>query len=206
MTDEDATPSESERNLTKLLAKKDGDAMALAADLLTDNAKLREDKRKLSGQLSDAQAKIPGEDSRVLSKDEAAELDAYRALELKPDELKAKLSDYSTTRAELVKTNNRAALAKLGIKGVALHMRQFDGVELVTEGEDDKFKAKVKVGDDEQTWDAWVKAQGLESDLKDLIETTETRRVFSGPGSPGVVPQDRLKAYIDKHRGDQNAS
>lgn len=94
------TEAEKERrNLDNLLAKKNGDGVALAAQLLGENNNLREDKRKLKVTLSELQGKVPGEGMVLLSADDASAWNAYRELGT-PAELKAAVTERDTFKAD----------------------------------------------------------------------------------------------------------
>ena len=105
MPDEHAdTPAatEAERNLRNLLAKKDGDALALAADLLADNAKLRDRNR-------DLKAKVLPDGAQFITEEEAQELETYRALG-KSSELLSRLEAGETAATELTAKRRQDAL------------------------------------------------------------------------------------------------
>jgi hypothetical protein len=91
MADEDQTTNKAEA-LQKALAKHQGDAMALATFLFSDNYDLREKNRKLKEQ-------IPAEGQMVISKSESEKLETYKALG-KPDELKTRLEAHATMETE----------------------------------------------------------------------------------------------------------
>lgn len=108
------------RNLQNLLAKKDGDAMALAAQLLAENAALRDDKRQLKADLATAQAKAPAEGAIILT---GADATAYAALkELgTADELKALKTerDDFKTKLETEQANNAKTQRQILLRDVA---------------------------------------------------------------------------------------
>jgi hypothetical protein len=83
------------------LAKYNNDAAQLAQQLFTENYTLREDKRKLSSKLQEAEGKAPAEGSLVLSGDDAKAWNSITELNLSPDEIKAKLQSSSDTEKEL---------------------------------------------------------------------------------------------------------
>lgn len=189
MADENTQQTESERNLTKLLAKKDGDAMALAADLLTENAQLRGDKRTLNGRVAELEDKVPKDGTRVLSKADGERFDALMAVEVdgaKGDaqKIKASLEQATRDRQAVVTQANREALSTLGLKPSALRLREFDGVTVTAKKDGDAVTATVKDGDAETPWDTWVKGKGLEADLKDF-GLTETVTVVPAIGQVG---------------------
>jgi len=78
--------------LQKALAKHQGDAMALAAFLFSDNYDLREKNRKLKEQ-------VPAEGSAVVSKPDSEKLEAYKALG-KPEDIKTRLEAHATMETE----------------------------------------------------------------------------------------------------------
>ena len=81
------------------------DALRLAeklADVQSDNYRLREERRTLKQQLSEAAGKVPAADTRVLSAADAAIFDAYTALG-KPADIKQAIDANGTNAAELAK-------------------------------------------------------------------------------------------------------
>lgn len=90
------------------------DALRLAeklADVQSDNYRLREERRNLKQQLTDAQGKVPAEGTRLLTKDEAAIWDAYAALG-KPADIKQAMDANGTATAELATLKREKALTK----------------------------------------------------------------------------------------------
>lgn len=81
-----------------------GEVTRLEADLNTtrrksqemqdDNADFREKNRKLRAQVSELEAKLPTDGSVVLTKEEAETWNAFKELNLKPDEVKKKIADH----------------------------------------------------------------------------------------------------------------
>lgn len=72
-----------------LLAKHSGDANALAMALVSENAGLRSATDRLKAEYADIKKQVPASGSRVLSADEAKELDAYLGLGKPADLAKA---------------------------------------------------------------------------------------------------------------------
>jgi hypothetical protein len=102
------------------------DALRLAeklADVQSDNYRLREERRSLKQSLADAQGKVPGADAVVLTKDEAAALDAYKALGA-PDAIKQAMDANGEATAKLAKLEKaerlRAAADAAGFKPAVL--------------------------------------------------------------------------------------
>ena len=78
------------------------DAIRLAeklADVQSDNYRLRNERRDLKQQLTEAQGKAPAADARLLTADEAKAYDAYAALGT-PDALKQAIDANGATSAE----------------------------------------------------------------------------------------------------------
>ena len=92
-----------EQGLMRLLEKH--------AETLTDNHRLRDQRRALKQQLADATGKVPADGTRVLTADEAKAYDAYLALG-KPDALKQAIDANGAASAELATLKRERTLAK----------------------------------------------------------------------------------------------
>jgi hypothetical protein len=90
------------RNLQNLLAKKNGDAMALAAQLLAENADLREDKRQLK------KNQAP-EGAVVLTGEDAAKWTAYTELG-EPKAVKKQIEDAEKATTKLANLERSQAM------------------------------------------------------------------------------------------------
>lgn len=109
-----------------LLERYGKDALRLAeklADAQADNFKLREKNRTLTTELQDARGKAPADGAVVLSKDDAAQLEAYRALG-EPDALKSTLTTAEEAQHQLATLKRERTLADAaaaqGYKAAAL--------------------------------------------------------------------------------------
>lgn len=91
-----------------LLVKHDNNASAAINQLLSENFKLREDKRKLK-EAADAKVDKPAEGSVILTKAEAERWEAYKLLG-KPDDVKAALAERDTLKAENAKAQRKELL------------------------------------------------------------------------------------------------
>lgn len=149
--------------LQKALAKHQGDAMALATFLFSDNYDQREKRRQ-------AEAKLPKDGQIVISKEDAALLEAARATNLKPDELKAKVEAASTLETEVATLKRESQLRAVSATGYNFDaLKDFDalepGLEYLVKDEQDKDKKPIKV--------AYVKKDGAEKPLEEYA--TEKR-------------------------------
>ena len=86
--------------LQGLLTKHNNDAMGVAQILLAENYELRRKNATLRTDNDALRAKTPADGARVLSKDEAAQWEAYTALG-QPDALKQQLATAEGAQAEL---------------------------------------------------------------------------------------------------------
>jgi hypothetical protein len=90
------------------------DAIRIAeklADVQSDNHRLREERRNLKQQLTEAQGKAPADGAVILTADESKVYAAYTALG-KPDALKQALETKGTAEQELTALKREKALAK----------------------------------------------------------------------------------------------
>jgi hypothetical protein len=135
------------------------------------NWRLREKNRTLSDDLKAVQSKVPADDARILTTDEAAAYDAYTALGLKPADIQKAIEDSAATKGELTSLKRadafRAAAEAHGYKPAALAKlpslaNQDIAIEDVeTKGSDGKpVKAKR----------AYVTVDGKKTALPDYIE------------------------------------
>jgi len=95
--------SEQRDRPSDLLERYDKDALRLAeklAEAQSDNFRLREKNRMLTTELADAKGKAPADGARVLSKDEAAQWEAYTALGA-PAALKTQIDTAQGAQGEL---------------------------------------------------------------------------------------------------------
>lgn len=83
----------------RLVEQKGGDAQAVSLMLLNDNQKARERARKAEERAEAAEKKIPKEGSVVITKEEAADFEAYKALG-KPAEVKTTVEKAKTLETE----------------------------------------------------------------------------------------------------------
>lgn len=96
-----------------LLDRYGKDALKLAeklADAQRDNYRLREKNRTLTTELADAKGKAPADGARVLSKDEAAQWDAYTALGA-PAALKTTIETAQGAQGELATLKRERTIA-----------------------------------------------------------------------------------------------
>lgn len=96
-----------------LAAQYHNDAIRISEQLavvLEDNYKLRDKNRALSADLAAVKGKVPADGARVLSKDEAAQWEAYTALG-QPDALKQQLATAEGAQAELTTLKRERTIA-----------------------------------------------------------------------------------------------
>lgn len=134
------------RNLQNLLAKKDGDAIALAGDLLAENADLRGKNRELK-------TKVTPDGAVILSADDAAKWTAFNELGT-PDDVKRRLDGteaIATENADLKAEKVIAQAAALsGFKpDVLADLAKTKGFTLAVEGEGESARvlANYKEGE-----------------------------------------------------------
>jgi len=138
-------PDKVARNLQGQLSKHNGDAMALAATLLGENATYRDRVRTLEGEV--AQAKLP-DGAVVLTKEQAAQWTEYQALGA-PAEVKTKVESGTQASEKLAGFERREQL-----RGVAERVGYKPGVleklggdltfeELEVDGEKEGEKVKT---------------------------------------------------------------
>ncbi len=178
------------RNLENLLAQKNGDAIALSAQLLAENAGLRDDKRGLNKQITELKAKVPAEDAVVLSGDDLKAYNDLKALgnldELK--QLKTERDDFKTKYETEQKTNARNAREML-LRDVA---------DNVAPG--DKWKFSVLRDRDALT-------PGLSYEIKDVEENGQkAKRTFvkykDGEGDSAPVKELALSDFASQKWSD----
>lgn len=130
-----------EAALTSLISKH-GSADNALAKLVEDNFKARERARKAEEERDELKRRVPAEGAVVVSKEDAADLEAFRALGKKPDELKVLGEEHLALKRDARLTSVAAA----GWNADAL--RDFDTLEggleyEVTEEGEGKDKRKV---------------------------------------------------------------
>lgn len=143
--DTDADPqggSSGKTRASDVLEQYGRDALRLAeklADVQSDNYRLREERRGLKQQLTDANGKVPAADVKVLTKDEAALWDAYATLG-KPDAIKQAIDLNGDATAKLAKLEREKAL------GQAADAAGFKPAVLLTLAGDLDIQTKAKDG------------------------------------------------------------
>lgn len=186
--------------LQKLLAKKDGDAMAVAALLFSENFDLREKNRKLN-------EKLPADGAVLLSKDEVTTWEAFKALNVKPEDVKTKIEAHDTVAAENATLKKEKTLREVADAGYALTtLRDFDALEgagieeyVVNEETKDGKAVKsvsVKVGGQLKPFEEYAqeKRPALASILKS--ETSQGGTQFPKQPSGGKAPAKDLFTQI----------
>jgi hypothetical protein len=155
-----------------LAAQFHNDAMRLSerlAEVLDDNFQLREKNRKLTTDLTDARAKAPAADSVVLTKEQAAQWEAFQALNLAPADIKTQLEAATTSAQELATLKRseaiRAAAEAQGYKAGTLgKLPSLAGKDLVVKDVEIEGK-KVK--------QAFVQIDGKDEPLAAYVEAND---------------------------------
>ena len=185
-----------------ILERHGSDAIKLAERLATregDNYALREERRQLKEQLTQLQGKLPAADAVVLSKDDAATIEAYRALG-KPDELKTALTERQTTQQELASLRQDLALRDVAaaakydvdvLRTIGGDLTYTIKDEQVNGKAERKVYVKVKEGDaeKEQLLADYAKAQWAKfMPSLQLANTTQQRAIGTPRTGPGGAP------------------
>lgn len=113
---EGAGPSAAEiaANVASIMQRNNNDASKAVEQLLGENAKLREDKRKLKEQNEQLLKDAPQDGELILTKDEGAQWEAYCALG-KPEDLKKQVEEHKTL-SEKVAQSEKAKLVEEAAK------------------------------------------------------------------------------------------
>lgn len=174
------------RTLQKELAKKDGDAIALAADLLADNAAYRRKNADLKAEADALKAKVPSEGTVVLTGSDAKLWDAYKAAGT-PEQIAAtaKERDELKVKTSLLETENAST------KRETLLSRVADAAG---------FKHSVLVDQDART-------PGLTYELKEVeVDGKKVERAFvrfkDGEGDSAPVKELTLDEFAALKWGD----
>lgn len=192
--------------LKAMLARYNNDALATAAELYSQTYGLREDRRNLRKQVEELKAKVPQENSVVLTAEEAKAWETYRELG-KPDEIRTSLDN--------AKKDRRAALASRaasthGYNPEVLERLLADNAEIIEgdKGEDGKPVYKVKVGDTTKTL-----SELAESDWKPFMKSLldngkpEGRPAVGQPGGARESGKaDYISDYVSKVQPEANKS
>lgn len=177
LLDRVASAASGERNETlhKMACAVANDIAAgtLDADLLTENAGLRADKRSLNGEITNLQNGLPKDGSVILSGADKARWEKFQELgdgeaRGKPEAISELLTKGATAQKAAHRANNRDAFRDAGYDPDDFFLERFDGVNVTTKTSDDESKKKVttvKVGDAEKPLLEWGKENGLESTL-----------------------------------------
>ncbi len=180
--------------------------MSLAHQLLKENAELREDRRDLKEDLKDLTAKIPAKESIVLSADDKKAYEAFKALELTPEQITSKVkraaeadaleARMSITQVAETMSWKPTVLEKLpGVDKLKFEIREetVDDEKLkvayVIEGKDAKKLADYA----KDTWSDFLPALVAAPKEEDVEVTVTPRGVYTGAGKKS----DKSKVVID---------
>lgn len=132
-----------------------------------ENAKLKERAQTAESERDGLKAKLP-DGTVILSKEDATEYEALRALGKPAKDLKTTLEQAATDRATALQAGNEKALSLLGLRPDVLELRKFDGAVFTASKDGDKVTASVKQGDKDVPYETWVTEQGLTDTLKNF--------------------------------------
>jgi hypothetical protein len=197
--------------LQKLLAKKDGDAMAVAALLFSENYDLREKNHQMKD-------KLPAEGSVVITKDEATQFEAFKALNIKPEDVKKLQDGGAELTKEVAQLKKEKSLREVADAGYSFDtLRDFDALEgegieewkVEAETKDGKIVKKVfvKVGGQFKLLDEYAQERrpALASIIKRDVAQGGTKYVEQAAG--GNAPAaDKLQKIRDDAKAAQEAS
>lgn len=204
-------PADVVKSLENLIARSGG-SDAASVLLFNDNKGLRAEIRQLKEQL-------PAEGAVVLGKEDAALFDAYKELG-KPEEVKTRLDEGETAKAEAAKAAREKQIARgaevLKLQNNALLQKLLEDVELDVQGEGDKQAVSVKVGDKTYSFDDFAKTRPeLEAALPALqangnqnnTQNHSNRGAFLKQGVNGGAAQnkyERIRSEVkEKQEGER---
>lgn len=136
--------------LQNLISRHNNDLMAVVSTLFTDNYQYRQDKRELTNQVKSLEGQLPKEGQVVLSKDDAALFEAYKALGSTEDLGKLQ-GELTTTREQL------GALQKEGTLRDVAEVAKFKLPVLKTLGEKLDYEIREVEKDGKKEKAAFVK-------------------------------------------------
>lgn len=204
--DTDAEPqggSSGKTRASDVLEQYGRDAIRLAeklADVQSDNYRLRDERRTLKQQLTEAMGKVPADGMRVLSKDEAAAYDEYTKLGTAAD-IRAAIDTKTTAEQELSGLKREKALAKAadaaGFKSSVLTALAGD-LDIQTKAGKDGKSYAVVVTDGTETALADYAAQAWGDFMPALVGRTldapDINATGRGAGGSGISDDERKRA------------
>lgn len=181
------------KNLTALLQRNNGDAMALAAQLLSENAGLRGERRDLRQKVEKTEGRTLKEGEVAISADKARLLTAYEA-EGTPEELKKAKSERDAFAADKTRLEGEVTTLKTN----DAKTKHIDHLRNVAEVEG--YKASVLIDRDTQT-------PGLTYEIRDVVEEGKTvKRAFvkfkDGEGESAPLTEKPLGEFAAQKWGD----
>lgn len=164
-------------NPADIVAKYSGDAVRMASnisELQDDNYKLRRKRDDLQRENDTLKGNVPKDGSVVLSKEDAALWEAYKALNLKPEELKTAVSERDDFKVKLENEQTEHSKTKRGnvLRDVAQDMGYktsvLERLDALVPGLDyEKKTVKDSEGKDVETWFAtWREGEGDKAEKK----------------------------------------
>jgi hypothetical protein len=152
-------------SVAALLKKNNDDPTRAIEVLLGENANLREDKRKLKADLEEANKAKPGEGALVLTKEEAADWEAFKALG-KPADVKKKLDAHG----ELEKKVADADRSKLLSEAAQISGFKPSVLEKLADGLEIEVKDVPKTNEKNETVNTRVAFVKTDTGLKTLAD------------------------------------
>jgi hypothetical protein len=181
------------KNLTALLAKNNGDAMALASQLLSENADLRAERRTWRTEKTTLEGKALKDGQVAVSADDAKALDAYKPLGT-PDELKVIKTEHGTfkTDKERLEGENTALKANEAKTKRENDLRDVADVE--------GYKFSVLADRDSAT-------PGLTYEIKDVeVDGKKVKKAFvkfkNGEGDNAPIEEKALSEFATQKWAD----
>lgn len=186
-----------------LLTRYNNDLGAVAAELYSQTARLREDRRTLQTQLTELQGKAPAADALILTGTQKDAFEAYKKLG-KPDELKTTLAAKTEAEQRLAQYErqesiNQAAGTVFNAKAIARFLPADARIEAADEVKDGKTQkvysivTPVAEGEPKRTpLTDWVTAQETELGLSLKVEPAKPAPTGHGstpPAGPLTVDQ-----------------
>lgn len=187
--------------MNSLLEKKGGDSSAVIQTLLTENFKLREDKRNLKSELGQLREGAPGDDAVILTGDDATAWNSFKELGKTVEEIQTGLAKSEELQGELDKRDRSALIAKAArdvgynpnvltelveAKGLTVVMKDVE-VEKEDGSKSTEKKPFIQAGEKE---DPVELTSYTESNFKDFMPAlTNTEEVSQDAGT--VVPPQR---------------
>ena len=183
----------SDEGFRNLLTRYNNDMSAMAAELYSQTARLRDDRRKLRERVSELEKQVPAEGTVVLNAEQAAEFKRYKELGT-PNEVNSKIEEAGKAeREELSQLKHRLAVGKaataMGYRENVLE-RLLKSEQLQLELEEDRegqTNVLIKRGDEK----AVPLSEFAEQNWSDFLPSLRTQE---DSGADRQQQQDRVGA------------